>query len=91
MVMGYEGLFLMPSQNITTVAPSDRSKRMLQYTISMAIRLVCIGLCFIVEGWFLLIPVAGAILLPYVAVVKANTKSITNEHIESPHKPLVKV
>ena len=91
MVMGYEGLLLMPSQNITTVASSDRNKRMLSYSLSMLIRLICIGLCFIVEGWFLLIPVAVAILLPYVAVVKANTKSITNEDIESPHRPLVKV
>ena len=77
--------------NVTTVASSDRNKRMLSYSLSMLIRLICIGLCFIVEGWFLLIPVAGAILLPYVAVVKANTKSITNEDIESPHRSLVKV
>jgi len=77
--------------NITTVASSDQNKRMLSYSLSMLIRLICIGLCFIVEGWFILIPLAGAILLPYVAVVNANTKSITNEHIESPHKPLVRV
>jgi len=82
---------LMPSQNITTVASSDRSKRMWQYSLSMSIRLVCIGLCFIVEGWFILIPLAGAILLPYVAVVNANTKGITKDTVESPHKPLVRV
>ena len=81
----------MPSQNITTVASSDRSKRMWQYSLSMSIRLVCIGLCFIVEGWFILIPLAGAILLPYVAVVNANTKGITKDTVESPHKPLVRV
>jgi hypothetical protein len=77
--------------NVTTVASSDRNKRMLSYSLSMLIRLMCIGLCFIIEGWWLLLPIAGAILLPYIAVVNANTKSITNEHIESPHKPLVKV
>ena len=82
---------LMPSQNITTVASSDRSKRMWQYSLSMSIRLVCIGLCFVVEGWFILIPLAGAILLPYVAVVNANTKGITKDTVESPHKPLVRV
>ena len=77
--------------NVTTVASSDQHKRMFFYSLSMLIRLICIGLCFIVEGWFILIPLAGAILLPYVAVVNANTKGITNKDIESPHKPLVKV
>ena len=89
--MGFEGLFLMPSQNITTVASSDRSKRMLRYSLSMSIRLVCIGMCFVVEGWWILLPILGAILLPLFAVVNANTKRITNEDIESPHKPLVRV
>ena len=89
--MGFEGLFLMPSQNITTVASSDRSKRMWQYALSMTIRLVCIGLCFIVQGWWIILPILGAILLPWFAVVNANTKGITKDTVESPHKPLVRV
>jgi hypothetical protein len=45
---------------------------MLQYTVAMSIRAVCIVLCVFVRGWWLLIPAIGAIVLPYVAVVLAN-------------------
>ena len=42
------------------------------YSIMMAIRLVCIALCLVVKGWWLVLPAAGAIVLPYIAVVIAN-------------------
>jgi len=45
---------------------------MLKYTIAMSIRVVCIALCLVVRGWWLLIPAAGAVFLPYFAVVIAN-------------------
>ncbi|PZQ92091.1 MAG: DUF3099 domain-containing protein [Leifsonia xyli] len=45
---------------------------MLKYSIAMGIRVICIVLCLIVPGWWLLIPAAGAIFLPYFAVVIAN-------------------
>jgi hypothetical protein len=45
---------------------------MLKYSIAMGIRVVCIALCLVVHGWWLLIPAAGAIFLPYFAVVIAN-------------------
>jgi hypothetical protein len=32
-------------------------------------------LCFFVQGWFLLLAVVAALVLPYVAVVVANTAS----------------
>lgn len=48
---------------------------MVKYSIAMGIRLVCIGACFITPGWWLLLPAAGAVLLPYVAVVVANQVS----------------
>jgi len=75
----------------TTVSSSDRSKRMILYTLSMSIRLICIGLCFIVPGWFVTLPILGAVLIPYFAVVSANAKKITKDNIESPHKPLVRL
>jgi hypothetical protein len=32
-------------------------------------------LCFFVHGWWLVLPLVGAIVLPYIAVVIANTAS----------------
>jgi len=77
---------------ITTLPISpeeDRSKRMIAYTVSMTIRLICIGLCFIVPGWLVTLPILGAILLPWFAVVSANSKHQGESKIESPHKPIV--
>ena len=45
---------------------------MIQYTIAMSIRVVCIVLMLFVEGWWQAVCVAGAIILPYIAVVLAN-------------------
>jgi len=59
---------------------------MRSYTLAMGIRLICIGLCFIVPGWFVTLPILGAILIPYFAVVTANSKHITKHAVESPHK-----
>lgn len=38
----------------------------------MALRLVCLYLCFITPGWWVIIPVAGVIVLPLLAVGFAN-------------------
>lgn len=48
---------------------------MRRYTIMMSIRVVCLALCVIVDGWWLVLPALGAIFLPYLAVVSANNKS----------------
>lgn len=56
---------------------SERKARMIKYTVAMGVRLACIGACFFVSGWWLLAPAIGAVLLPYVAVVLAN--SVTSE------------
>jgi hypothetical protein len=45
---------------------------MIKYTIAMSIRVVCLVLMLFVHGWWLALCVAGAIILPYVAVVLAN-------------------
>jgi hypothetical protein len=54
---------------------SERRGRMLKYSTAMGLRLACIGACFLVTGWWLLIPAFGAIFLPYFAVVVANSVS----------------
>ena len=52
---------------------SERRARMVKYSVAMGIRLLCIGACFFVTGWWLLLPALGAVFLPYVAVVVANS------------------
>ena len=66
------------SYTITSLQDSpdaERRSRMVRYTVAMGIRLVCIGACFLVEGWWLLLPALGAVFLPYFAVVTANSVS----------------
>jgi hypothetical protein len=60
---------------ITELPPSpdaERHSRMIQYAITQGIRVLCIVAVFFVPGWWALIPAAGAIFLPYFAVVAAN-------------------
>ncbi|ANP72742.1 DUF3099 domain-containing protein [Cryobacterium arcticum] len=62
-------------QSITTLPPSpdeERRSRMIKYTVTMGIRMVCIVLMLFVHGWWLLVCALGAILLPYFAVIAAN-------------------
>ena len=50
----------------------DQHARIVKYTVSMAIRAVCLVLAFVVPGPLRWVFVAGAVLLPYFAVVIAN-------------------
>lgn len=50
----------------------DQHARIVKYTVAMSIRLVCLVLAFVVTGPLRWVFVAGAVLLPYVAVVLAN-------------------
>jgi hypothetical protein len=47
---------------------------MLKYTVAMGIRVVCIVLAMFVDGWLMWLAFAGAIFLPYFAVVLANAQ-----------------
>lgn len=61
--------------SITELPPSpdaERHSRMIKYAIAQGIRVLCIIAVFFVPGWWVLIPAAGAIFLPYFAVVAAN-------------------
>jgi hypothetical protein len=72
---------------ITELPPSpqqEQRSRMIRYGLTMGIRVICLGLCLITPGWWLLIPAAGAIFLPYVAVVIANTGAKRGRRIERP-------
>ncbi len=68
---------LAKTQSITTVSESpddERKSRMLKYTLAMTIRVVCIILAMFVDGWLMWLAFAGAIFLPYFAVVLANAQ-----------------
>lgn len=62
-------------QAITNAAVShseEMRSRMVKYSVAMGIRMVCLAAIFVFDGWFKLIPVIGAVVLPWVAVVIAN-------------------
>lgn len=62
-------------QSITSLPPSpeaERRSRMIKYTVAMSIRVACIFAMLFAKGWWLAVFAAGAVFLPYVAVVLAN-------------------
>ena len=63
------------TQSLTSlpVSPNEeRKSRLGQYLIAMGLRLVCLFLCFVTPGWWILLPVAGVVVLPLIAVGLAN-------------------
>jgi hypothetical protein len=54
---------------------ADIRRRQLRYLISMAIRTACFVLAFVTSGPLRWVFLAGSLLLPYVAVVIANTST----------------
>jgi hypothetical protein len=72
----YRLIMKSASSAITSLPASpdeERRDRMIKYSVAMGVRMVCIVACFLVPGWWILIPAAGAVILPYIAVVAANT------------------
>jgi predicted tellurium resistance membrane protein TerC len=66
---------------ITELPPSpedERRTRMIRYLIAMAIRLVCIVLAIVLPDWWKIVPIIGAVTLPYFAVVLANNVARTS-------------
>jgi predicted tellurium resistance membrane protein TerC len=74
-------------QSITSLPESpeaDRRRRMIRYGVAMGIRVLCIIACFFLQGWWLLVPIVGAVVLPYIAVVLANVRTGTGGTVERP-------
>lgn len=68
------------AQSVTNLAVSpevERRSRMIRYSIAMVVRMICIVLAFVFQGWVMWVCFALAIVLPYWAVVIANTQSNT--------------
>jgi hypothetical protein len=61
----------------------DMRERMIKYAVAMGIRMVCLILIFVVDGWFKLVAVAGAVFLPWIAVVIANGSDTAEIHSDS--------
>jgi hypothetical protein len=61
----------------------DMRQRMIKYALAMGIRMVCLILIFVVDGWFKIVMVAGAVFLPWIAVVIANGSDKAEIHSES--------
>ena len=64
-----------PSYSVTSagVNPAeDRAYRMRMYFLAMTLRVLCVASLFWVRGWWIAIPVAGSILLPWFAVMIGN-------------------
>ena len=62
--------------SVTSVESSpeaERRSRFINYTVAMMIRLACIFLAVAIDGWLRWVFIAGAVLLPYFAVVAANS------------------
>ncbi|MFF2031497.1 DUF3099 domain-containing protein [Arthrobacter sp. NPDC058192] len=75
-------------------AHSDEMRqRMIKYAVAMGIRMLCLILIFVVDGWFKLIPVLGAVFLPWVAVVIANGSDKAEIHSDAllDYAPLVEL
>lgn len=68
-------------QSVTSIdiSPDDeRRSRMIRYLVAMSIRVVCIIAGVFVEGWLMWVCFAGAIFLPYFAVIIANAAGNTS-------------
>lgn len=78
----------------------DMRERMIKYALAMGIRMVCLILIFVLDGWLKIIAVAGAVFLPWIAVVIANGSDKAEVHsdllldsaplaeLESPTRPV---
>lgn len=79
-------------QSVTSIGVSpeqERRGRIFKYSLAMGIRMVCIVLAVTVQGWLMWIAFAGAIFLPYFAVVIANaTGNVSTKRAKTVDAPL---
>ena len=61
----------------------EMRQRMIKYAVAMGIRMVCLILIFVVDGWLKILPVIGAVFLPWFAVIIANGSDKAEVHADS--------
>ncbi|QZY52023.1 DUF3099 domain-containing protein [Leucobacter tenebrionis] len=77
-----------PSYSVTSagVNPAeDRAHRMRMYFTAMSLRVVCVVSLFWLHGWWVLLAAAGAVLLPWFAVMVGN--AVAHNGGEAPDAP----
>jgi len=88
---------LAKTQSVTSIGASpeaERKARFIKYTIAMVIRVICIVLAVAVPiSWLTIIFVAGAVFLPYFAVVIANAQGPggTSSKTKSAEAPTISI
>ncbi len=68
----------------------DVSRRTRRYLVNMAIRMVCLGLMLLVPGPWKIVMLAGALIIPLLAVLWANDQDLegnTQRAQSTPRKP----
>ncbi|WP_307835808.1 DUF3099 domain-containing protein [Phycicoccus sonneratiae] len=63
------------AQSVTTAAESreaDQRARLKHYLVTMSVRTACFLLAIVIDEWYRWVFAAGAIVLPFIAVVAAN-------------------
>ncbi|WP_449282299.1 DUF3099 domain-containing protein [Leucobacter sp.] len=63
----------------------DRAHRMRMYFVAMSLRVACVASLFWVRGWWVLLAAAGAVLLPWFAVMVGN--AVAHNGGEAPDAP----
>src|SRR6476469_4689602 len=63
-----------------TAHSEEMRQRMIKYAVAMGIRMVCLVLIFVVDGWFKILPVIGAVFLPWFAVVIVTVNDNDEAH-----------
>ena len=63
---------IIPITGVQVPLSEDQRARTRRYLISMAVRTICFVGAIIATGWLRWALVAGAVFLPYIAVVMAN-------------------
>ena len=69
-------------QSVTTAQrghTADVDSRTKRYLFMMGIRVVCVILAIVVQSWLRWVFIAGAVVLPYLAVVVANARDWRKE------------
>lgn len=84
------------AQSVTALQISpelERRRRFIKYTVAMVVRVICVILAVSVQGWLMWVFAAGAIFLPYFAVVIANAQgeSSTPKNAQMPVAPALKI
>ncbi|MFA5606407.1 MAG: DUF3099 domain-containing protein [Leucobacter sp.] len=66
----------------------DRAHRMRMYFLAMSLRVVCVVSLFWVRGWWVLLVAAGAVFLPWFAVMIGNAVAHGGETAPETPAPL---